>query len=361
MTSKRQIRNVRCFWIRARRRSRLVLCFPTLTALLLSGCGGGLQSVLDPAGPQSQHISRLWWFMLVTCTVVFVLVIALLIAAVRKGRDELQDPTVPPARQTKESDRRRGVIVAVATAITIAILFAFMVDSFFVGKGLTAELERKQGVNIEITGHQWWWEVRYQDVDASSIFTTANEIHIPVGVPVTFSLKASDVIHSFWVPNLHGKKDLIPGKISTIWLQADKPGIYRGQCAEYCGHQHAHMALWIFAEPREQFDAWRRAQIQSAASPATATEQKGQQLFLSSACVMCHAINGTPAGSNVGPNLTHLASRRTIAAATLPNDRQHLAQWVADSQQIKPGNRMPPNKFAENDMQALLDYLQSLK
>jgi cytochrome c oxidase subunit 2 len=236
-----------------------------------------------------------------------------------------------------------------------------MLDSFFVGRGLTAELDRKQGVNIEITGHQWWWEVRYQDPDASSIFTTANEIHIPVGVPVTFTLKATDVIHSFWVPNLHGKKDLIPGKVSTIWLQADKAGVYRGQCAEFCGHQHAHMALWIFAEPREQFDAWRRNQIQSAVAPASSTEQKGQQVFLSSACVMCHAINGTTAGANVGPNLTHLASRNTIAAATLPNDREHLAQWVSDSQQIKPGNRMPPNKLLPEDMQALLDYLQSLK
>jgi cytochrome c oxidase subunit 2 len=264
-------------------------------------------------------------------------------------------------KETKEFERRSELIVVTSTALTIAILFAFMVDSFLVGRGLTAELERKQGVNIEVTGHQWWWEVRYQDVDASSIFTTANEIHIPVGVPVTFSLKSTDVIHSFWVPNLHGKKDLIPGKISTIWLQADNPGVYRGQCAEFCGHQHAHMALWIFAESREQFDAWRRNQIQSAVSPANYSEQRGQQVFLTSACVMCHAINGTPAGANAGPNLTHLATRNTIAAATLPNDRDHLAQWVDDSQKIKPGNRMPPNKFSPEDMQALLDYLQSLK
>ncbi|HEX3281843.1 MAG TPA: cytochrome c oxidase subunit II [Pyrinomonadaceae bacterium] len=360
MKNRPRSENSRSFWCRPSRRT-VALYFPALTTLLLSGCGGGLQSVLNPSGPQAEHISKLWWFMLITCTVVFILVMLLLLIAVLKDRKELQDPIAPPEKETKQSDRRRGVIVTVATAVTIAILFAFMVDSFFVGRGMTAELERKQGVHIEITGHQWWWEVRYQDVDASSIFTTANEIHIPVGVPVTFSLKASDVIHSFWVPNLHGKKDLIPGKISTIWLQADKPGIYRGQCAEYCGHQHAHMALWIFAEPREQFDAWRRAQIQGAASPATASQQKGQEVFLKSACVMCHAISGTPAGSNIGPNLTHLASRNTIAAATLPNDRQHLEQWVGDSQQIKPGNRMPPNKFSAEDMQALLDYLQSLK
>jgi cytochrome c oxidase subunit 2 len=360
MATKLHIANIRSSWRRAVRSARFVL-FPTLTALLLTGCGGGLQSVLNPSGPQSEHISRLWWLMLITCTIVFILVMILLFVAVVKGRKGFADPNAPPEKETKQSERRRGVVVAVATAVTIAILFVFIVDSFFVGRGMTAELDRKQGINIEVTGHQWWWEVRYQDVDASSIFTTANEIHIPVGVPVTFSLKANDVIHSFWVPNLHGKKDLIPGKISTIWLQADKPGIYRGQCAEYCGHQHAHMALWIFAESREQFDAWRRAQIQSAASPTTASAQRGQQVFLASACVMCHAISGTPAGSNFGPNLTHLASRKTIAAATLPNDRQHLAQWVDDSQQIKPGNRMPPNKFSPEDMQALLDYLQTLR
>jgi cytochrome c oxidase subunit 2 len=337
------------------------LRFPALAGLLSSSCGGGLQSVLNPAGPQSENISRLWWFMLITCTAVFLLVMLFLLLAVMKRRKSFRASDDLPELETQKSERRRGLIVAAATVLTIAILFAFMVDSFLIGRGLTAELAGKQGVTIEVTGHQWWWEVRYQDTDASSIFTTANEIHIPVGVPVTFSLKATDVIHSFWVPNLHGKKDLIPGKISTIWLQADQPGVYRGQCAEYCGHQHAHMALWIFAESREQFDGWRRNQIQSAVSPATSSAQRGQQVFLSSACVMCHAINGTPAGANIGPNLTHLASRNTLAAATLPNDRDHLAQWVADSQQVKPGNRMPPNKYSPDDMQALLDYLQSLK
>jgi cytochrome c oxidase subunit 2 len=352
---------ISCHPVRSHALLRLFAWVLTANAVLFSsGCGGGLQSVLNPAGPQSENISRLWWFMLITCAVVFLLVILMMLVAVAKRRNG-QTLGELPRKETKEFERRSGLIVVSSTALTIAILFAFMVDSFLVGRGLTAELERKQGVNIEVTGHQWWWEVRYQDVDASSIFTTANEIHIPVGVPVTFSLKSTDVIHSFWVPNLHGKKDLIPGKISTIWLQADNPGVYRGQCAEFCGHQHAHMALWIFAETREQFDAWRRNQIQSAVSPGNPSQQRGQQVFLTSACVMCHAINGTPAGANAGPNLTHLATRNTIAAATLPNDRDHLAQWVDDSQKIKPGNRMPPNKFSPEDMQALLDYLQSLK
>jgi len=338
---------------------RLLAVLLLITVSLTTSCGGGLQSALNPAGPQSQHISQLWWFMLIVCTVVFVVVLGVtLVLLVKKAQGS---PDELPERESAESQRRKAFIVVAATAATIVILGAFLVDSFLVGRGLTAALDRKQGVVIEVTGHQWWWEVRYPDVDASSIFTTANEIHIPVGVPVTFTLKASDVIHSFWVPNLHGKKDLIPGKVSTIWLQADKPGIYRGQCAEYCGHQHAHMALWIFAEPREQFDEWRRNQIQSAVKPASDSEKRGQQVFLTSTCVTCHTINGTSAGANIGPNLTHVASRNTIAAATLPNDRDHLASWVDDSQQIKPGNRMPPNKFRPEEMQALLDYLQSLK
>jgi cytochrome c oxidase subunit 2 len=261
----------------------------------------------------------------------------------------------------REQERKRRNVVISAVTITVIILFVFLIASYSAGRSMTAELEHKNGLNIELTGHQWWWEVRYDDVDASNIFTTANEIHIPVGVPVTFSLKAADVIHSFWVPNLAGKKDLIPGKSNTIWLQADKPGVYRGQCAEYCGLQHARMALWIVAEPQEQFNAWRQNQTQTSTTPASDSQKRGQQVFLTSTCVMCHAINGTPAGSNIGPNLTHVASRNMIAAATLVNTREHLAQWIKDSQQYKPGNKMPQNNLSDADLQSLVDYLQSLK
>ncbi|HEX3251890.1 MAG TPA: cytochrome c oxidase subunit II, partial [Pyrinomonadaceae bacterium] len=269
--------------------------------------------------------------------------------------------TPPLIEPPPEQERKRRNVVISALTITVIILFVFLIASFSAGRSLTAELAHKNGVNIEITGHQWWWEVRYPDVDASNVFTTANEIHIPVGVPVTFSLKGGDVIHSFWVPNLAGKKDLIPGKINTIWLQADKPGVYRGQCAEYCGLQHARMALWVVAESQEQFNAWRQSQTQTSIPPATDTQKHGQQVFLTSTCVMCHAINGTPAGSNVGPNLTHVATRSMIGAATLVNTREHLAQWIKDSQSFKPGNKMPQNNLADADLQSLVDYLQSLK
>jgi len=329
----------------------IVLCF--------SGCGG-IQNSLNPAGPQAENLSRLWWLMFTVCSIVFVLVIIAVLLALRKRtRDsELAAPILEPPRE--QEHRRRNVIVSFV-AITVVILFVFLIASFMAGRSMTAELPYKNGLNLEVTGHQWWWEVRYDDVDASNIFITANEIHIPVGVPVVFSLRATDVIHSFWVPNLSGKKDLIPGKLNTIWLQADKPGVYRGQCAEYCGLQHAQMAFWVIAEPQEQFNAWRQNQTQTSVPPATDSEKRGQQVFLTSTCVMCHAINGTPAGSNIGPNLTHIASRNTIAAATLANTREHIRQWIVDSQSVKPGNKMPQNNLSEADLQALVDYLQSLK
>jgi len=336
----------------------------TIGACCFTVTAGGVQSVTNPAGPQAHNIGQLWWLMFWVCSAVFVVVISLVLLAFVRGRRAAGGANHPLSielRPAVETERRQGLWIICGTVVTILILFVFLIDSFLVGRGLTAELAHKQGVNIEVTGHQWWWEVRYQNVDASSIFTTANEIHIPVGVPVTFTLKANDVIHSFWVPNLSGKKDLIPGKVATIWLQADQPGVYRGQCAEYCGHQHAHMALWIIAEPQEQFNNWHRNQIQAAVTPINADQQRGQQIFLSSTCVMCHAINGTPANSNIGPNLTHLATRSTIAAATLQNDSAHLMSWISDSQQIKPGNHMPPNPLTPDDLKSLVNYLQSLK
>lgn len=328
-------------------------------ALCVSSCGG-IQNAINPAGPNAANISKLWWLMFIVCSIVFVLVMIALLLSLRKRTKEAAD-RVPVLEPSEESERRRRNVVISATTITVIVLFVFLIASYSSGRSLHLNDPTKNGLSIEVTGHQWWWEVRYQDVDASNIFTTANEIHIPVGVPVMFSLRGADVIHSFWVPNLAGKKDLIPGKINTIWLQADKPGVYRGQCAEYCGLQHAKMALWVIAEPQEQFNAWRQNQTQQAVPATSDAQKRGQQIFFSTTCVMCHAINGTPAGSNIGPNLTHVGSRQMIGAATLVNTRDHLAQWIKDSQTFKPGNRMPQNNLSDADLQALVEYLQSLK
>jgi len=342
------------------RNTMLKIC-AALTLVLCGSSCGGIHNALNPSGPQAQNLSRLWWLFFIVCSVVFVIVMIAVLLSLRNRTSEPPVAVAPTVEPPQAQEQKRRNVVVSAITVTVIILFVFLIASFSAGRSMTAELAHKNGLTVELTGHQWWWEVRYDDVDASNIFTTANEIHIPVGVPVTFSLKAADVIHSFWVPNLSGKKDLIPGKINTIWLQADKPGVYRGQCAEYCGLQHARMALWIVAEPQEQFNAWRESQTQTSISPATDSQKRGQQVFLTSTCVMCHAINGTPAGSNFGPNLTHVASRNMIAAATLVNTREHLAQWIKDSQQFKPGNRMPQNNLSDADLQSLVDYLQSLK
>jgi cytochrome c oxidase subunit 2 len=328
--------------------------------LCLSSCGG-IQNAINPAGPQANNLSRLWWLMFTVCSIVFVIVMIAVLLSLKNRTGESLAALPALIDPPREEERRRWTVVLGATTLTVVILFVFLIASFSTGRSMSAELAHKNGLAIEVTGHQWWWEVRYQDVDASNIFVTANEIHIPVGVPVTFTLQATDVIHSFWVPNLAGKKDLIPGKINTIWLQADKPGVYRGQCAEYCGMQHARMALWVVAEPQEQFNAWRQNQTQASVPPATNSQKRGQQIFFASTCVMCHTINGTPAGSNIGPNLTHVGSRNMIAAATLSNTREHLAQWVQNSQSFKPGNKMPPINLSDTDLQSLVDYLQSLK
>jgi cytochrome c oxidase subunit 2 len=180
-------------------------------------------------------------------------------------------------------------------------------------------------------------------------------------VPVVLKVSSQDVIHSFWVPNLHGKRDLIPGQITHTWIQADRPGVYRGQCAEFCGHQHAHMAFNVVAEPMDNFLAWIAHQRQPAPDPTTDEERRGHDVFMQSPCVSCHTIRGTDAGSHLGPELTHVASRLTIAAGTLPNVRGHLAGWVANAQSIKPGSRMPPNLLQPGDLQAVLTYVRSLR
>ena len=321
----------------------------------------GIQNALNSAGPQADNIAGLWWLMFVVCSIVFVLVMIALLGAIKNRTREPQFDSTPILEPPPEQERRRRNVVVTAVVITVITLFVFLIASFSAGRSMSAETTSKNGLVIDVTGFQWWWEIRYQDVDASNIFTTANEIHIPVGVPVTLNLRANDVIHSFWVPNLAGKKDLIPGKANTIWIQANKPGVYRGQCAEYCGLQHAHMAFWVIAESQEQFNAWRQNQTQTSVTPANDSQQRGQEVFLSSTCVMCHTINGTRAQSHVGPNLTHVASRNTLGAATLSNTRDHLYQWVKDSQAVKPGNRMPQHNLSDADFQALLDYLQSLK
>ncbi len=310
-------------------------------------------AVLNPASPETRLIDWLWDAMYVTSIVVFVLVVAALLWGAFRRR--ATEPAPEPAR-----DRGLTIAVALATGATVLILFGFLVYDIAVGRQLSRNPGR-EALQIRVTGHQWWWEVQYRDSLPQNWVTTANEIHIPVGRPVVFELRSTDVIHSFWPPSLSQKRDLIPGDVNSLWFQADTPGVYRGQCAEYCGLQHAKMAFLVVADRPDSFASWLARQRDTALTPTDELTRRGQEVFLSSTCVMCHAISGTPAGSRIGPDLTHLASRRTIAAGTLPNTRGNLAGWILDPQRIKPGTKMPANQLDPSDLQALLAYLESLK
>jgi cytochrome c oxidase subunit 2 len=216
-------------------------------------------------------------------------------------------------------------------------------------------------VHIEVTAHQWWWEARYNDPEPGKIFNTANELHIPVGRPVIMTLKSSDVIHTFWLPNLHGKKDMIPGRTSLIRLRADQAGTYRGQCAEFCGLEHAMMAFLVTAEPNDRYEAWADAQRREASNVLSARESRGRQVFMERSCVMCHTVQGSGANAVFGPDLTHVASRQTLASGVLPNNRQQMAAWVTQPQKVKPGTNMPATALSGEELEALLDYLGTLK
>jgi cytochrome c oxidase subunit 2 len=281
-----------------------------------------------------------------------------LVALLRRHRGIDQEPLEQAHRPSPQTERRLAQVVGGATGLTVILLLGLIVASISTGKAVSRP--RTNGLAIEVIGNQWWWYVRYVNDDPSRIVVTANEIHIPVGRPVMIRGTSQDVIHSFWIPNLQGKRDLIPSRITTEWIEASRPGRFRGQCAEFCGLQHAHMALWVVAEPPEQFRAWMEQQLSPAAQPADPVKQRGQQVFLKSACILCHAIQGTPAAGQVGPDLTHFAGRSTIAAGTLPNNKGNLAGWIADPQNIKPGNHMATVPLESEDFAPLLEYLESL-
>jgi cytochrome c oxidase subunit 2 len=325
-----------------------------LTLLLVSACSP-YQSVQNPAGPQAQRLYSLWIFHLIVAVLVFLAVIAAAVFAIHRASRNMDAP-----RDDKATQRKLNQIVIAATGVTVLILLVSFVHSLTTGRAL-ASLPAKSALTIEVTGRQWWWDVEYVDTAPSRRVITANEIHVPVVVPVQIIAKSHDVIHSFWVPNLHGKKDLIPGHTTATWFQADTAGLYRGQCAEFCGHQHAKMALWVVAEPRDAYEKWYASQLGTPPPPADSSARAGQDVFLSKTCAMCHNIGGTLAGSRVGPDLTHVGSRRSIAAGTLPNTRANLASWIRDPQAIKPGSRMPATALSTAELNALVTYLETLK
>jgi cytochrome c oxidase subunit 2 len=234
------------------------------------------------------------------------------------------------------------------------------VASFCVDRSNAANAAHPQLV-VNVTANQWWWDVKYSTSGATTVIRTANELHLPVDVPAEVTLQSNDVIHSLWIPNLAGKQDLIPGRVTDVQLWPRKIGLFRGQCAEFCGVQHAHMALDVTVESKADFKRWLAAQQQPAAQPGNPVEAAGYRYVTTSACASCHNISGTPAGGGVGPDLTHFASRRSIAAGTLPMNEADVRSWISDPQAYKPGSQMPKMALSDPEVKAVAAYLDGLK
>jgi cytochrome c oxidase subunit 2 len=326
----------------------VVLC----GGLIMAGCGHRDQSTLQPHSTASRDIATLWWWMLGVATLVFGGAVAMLaLGYLRRRRRGL-----PVLGENEQATRR--LVVGFGVAIPLVVLVAlFVVANVTVISATKAPAEASTRMTLQIIGHQWFWEVRYPGSPA----VTANEIHIPVRTRVNVVATTTDVIHSLWVPELNRKIDMIPGRENRILLYADKVGVYRGQCAEFCGSQHAHMAMKVFADPPDRFAAWLKAMAAPARSPATALQQRGAQVFQANACSSCHTIRGTRAAGQIGPDLTHVGSRTTLAALTIPNRLDQLEAWVHDPQHIKPGNKMPALGLSSADVRAVATYLESLR
>src|SRR5438067_1671211 len=284
-----------------------------------------IQSVLHPAGVQAARLNQLWWVMFWVCTVVFICVMCAVALAIVRGRRG--SSTASEATLTRT--------VGAAVGISVVALLVLLTASEITGRDLEA-LKSQSALRIQITGNQWWWDVQYLNPNPSLTVATANEIHLPVGRPVGLVLKSTDVIHSLWIPALHGKRDLLPGRQNEIWIQADQAGFYRGQCAEYSGAQHAKMALTVVADLPDDFERWLSHMRGAAPAPTTDSEVRGRDVVERGPCAMCHTITGTLAGGRTAPDLTHIASRSTIGAGSLPNTRGNLAGWIADPQHVKP-------------------------
>lgn len=268
------------------------------------------------------------------------------------------------ARRRAAADRAGERAVHTALLAWIAVISAALVGLTFASWFADRAMNRAPAtppLTIEVTAHQWWWDVRYTTTNPRDTLRTSNELHLPVGVPARVILKSSDVIHSFWIPNISGKQDLIPGRVNDIFIRPTKVGIYRGQCAEFCGLQHAHMAFDVTVEPKAQFERWWGQSLKPARVPATPLQKAGYDYVTSRECSTCHNITGTPATGQVAPDLTHFASRRSIGAGTYAMTTGHLYAWIADPQGAKPGNKMPVIGLEPGELHAIAAYVGSLK
>jgi cytochrome c oxidase subunit 2 len=302
---------------------------------------GSGQSVLTPHSGPEHSIATLWWVMFaVSCVGLTFIAVLLLLGWIRRNRDTL------PFGGTERGATRLVVGLGIATPLVL-LSALFVWSDVFVIRTTAAPSVSSAELEVHVVAHQWFWSIGYGGN------RTANELHIPVRTRVNVVGTTADVIHSFWVPELNRKIDLIPGRTSSVLLYADRAGTYPGQCAEFCGQQHAHMQLVVVAQPRAQYEKWLAGENKQAT--------RWLPLFAKKGCANCHEIRGTPADAHVGPDLTHVASRALLAAGTIPNDRAHLRAWLQDPQKIKPGTRMPNLPLSQHDLDELVSYLESLK
>lgn len=317
--------------------------------------------MLAPASADAAAIAELTWVLIGVCGAVLGLVCALLIVGSLRRRDGQRVTRETPARMPSKTGERRTLRWVLAGGVALPLLTISGFFAYSLRTLATTQAATPDALTIDVVGHQFWWDVLYRDAAGDVVTRTANEIHVPVGRPVELRLRSADVIHSFWVPRLQGKLDLIPGRLNTLRLRARQAGVFRGQCAEYCGLQHTRMALLVIAQPDTAFERWLAWQRRPALEPAPGAATRGREVFLNTTCVACHAIRGVRAEAVLGPDLTHLASRRTLGAATVANTRGMLAGWISDPHGIKPGVRMPASLLAPEELGALLEYLMGLR
>lgn len=328
--------------------------------LLLGACTyQNYQSDFGAAGVEDRQFLTLFWIFLGVCTFMYLLVmIFLAIGLMRRGRAS-EANVVETGRHHHSHPLMHTTLIGWA-ALIAAGLAALAIASFVTDRSM-AKAAGNEKLSVTLTGNQWWWDIVYNSADASRTLRTANELHLPVGVPTRIILNSSDVIHSFWVPSLAGKQDLIPGRENDITVVPTKTGLFRGQCAEYCGTQHAHMSLVVVVESYPDFLKWWHHQLEPAPTPTTPLALAGYKYVTTGPCSACHKIGGTTASGLVAPDLTHLASRRSLAAGTMPMSEGNLYGWVEDPQSIKPGVRMPTIGLEPDQLHAVVAYLETLK
>ena len=316
-----------------------------------------IQSAFNPGGPAALTLSHLGWFVVITFLITTGVMWALIGWVGYRRRGTLAEHAPIDAGGGIRWILIGGFGIPAAVLAVIFITTLSTLAAFPMERGEVAP-----NPQIRVTGHQWWFEVEYLMGGLDQRVRSATEVHIPVGQPIDVALETRDVIHSFWVPELHGKVDLIPGMTNHIRLEASRPGVYRGECAEYCGMQHAHMIVYVVAQQPADFQAWLQAQREPAAAPATDQARAGQQVFDQSACALCHTVHGTPALGSVGPDLTHVGSRMAIAGGSLQNNIANRNAWVIHAQSLKPGSQMPDmTQLTGPQLHQVAAYLESLK